>query len=383
MQFQPHRLVFLSFALALCAFYYRASRKTQKILYYCGFLLCAFSVFWNVESGFICLAVWGGFLIYLAFMRNGLDGKKAYLHSLKTGFLSLASVFLAFAVLFLISYVKTGEVLPLKNILQPYLFFYKYGYMMLKMKFDDPWLLLGVIYLLALSKTLLALLRGEAGQKDLFLFISTVLGVTLFPYYQGRSHILVFYGICFPAVFILALFAQDYLEDFFTSLKDKTDEGRFFLCFSAAKFVLIFFFAAFMTAKVTGNLFISDKLFRFRDRAVYPILSQNSEIAQLFPPFVPVTLFTYDNAVYYTLRGQKDDAPLTEEYFTFEDYTGVVNYLALASRPIVFEKKVFDSFRKIPQKLFDEIIGENWQSNGSTEHFVSFVPKKRPLPTPR
>ena len=73
------------------------------------------------------------------------------------------------------------------------------------------WTAVALIYLIGLLYSLKALFFS-AIEKNKIIFFLAVLGIGLFSYYEGRSHDLALIGPLFPAVLLLAIFADQLLN---------------------------------------------------------------------------------------------------------------------------------------------------------------------------
>jgi hypothetical protein len=87
--------------------------------------------------------------------------------------------------------------------------FYGSGYYMLPMKAAGTWLLVGLIYLAGLAYAAVAWAAGRDRVRAQSIFVLSILGIGLFTYYQGRSHVCVLTLAWWPCFPLLALFLDE------------------------------------------------------------------------------------------------------------------------------------------------------------------------------
>jgi len=87
--------------------------------------------------------------------------------------------------------------------------YYIYGNFMLPMPRFGLWVPVLVVYALGLLRSLVPLAEGEDRPRGGLYFLLSVLGLGLFTYYQGRSVLGNLAAASYPAIVLLALFADD------------------------------------------------------------------------------------------------------------------------------------------------------------------------------
>lgn len=182
-------------------------------------LMTAISMLWNLDTG---LAIWLAFGVYLFFRGLGtmssapfndpvgaLDSWKL-LDFIKAGTLHIVIPLVVCGLFFLMLYSKSNGSLNFGWAISYQAVFYKLGFMMIPLPdYAHPWMsvlgvyLLGLLY--AFRKWSVRLLCRRA---DIVGYAS-LLGIGLFVYYQGRSHILNLVTVCWPALVILTILADE------------------------------------------------------------------------------------------------------------------------------------------------------------------------------
>ena len=182
-------------------------------------LMTAIGMLWNLDTG---LAIWLAFGAYLFFRGlstmsgsplndpvGALDGWK-FLDYAKAGALHIVIPLVVCVLFFLMLYSKSNGSVIFGWAISYQAVFYKLGFMMIPLPdYVHPWMsvlgvyLLGLLY--AFRKWSVRLLCRRA---DIVGYAS-LLGIGLFVYYQGRSHILNLVTVCWPALVIMTILADE------------------------------------------------------------------------------------------------------------------------------------------------------------------------------
>ncbi|MFC4275102.1 hypothetical protein [Achromobacter aloeverae] len=197
-------------AISVVAFY-RYSRTLTDSSVVLFAVVAAVGALWNADSGSMII------LAFLAFLGFKLTG--AYLHRADTSALRVrlwkaaaihvltvvltAGLFIGFL------YFKAAGPLHLSWLYEYQITFYKLGFTMLPMPvLPTPWMAVMGVYLMGVIVGISAIVRGKASWRQDIIFYLSLLGVGLFLYYQGRSHILNLITVAWPAVLVGAMLAD-------------------------------------------------------------------------------------------------------------------------------------------------------------------------------
>ena len=199
-QYWPIRFVFPALSIAALYLYLKnRNLKTASVFT----ALSIGSVFWNFDSGIILLVASVIFitvdLLYQAYTKSRTANLLLILFTV-AGTLALALMLATNAVSF-----------SFDKIFQYQLTFYHAGYYMLPMPIRYPiWLFYVLIYISGLLSFLYVFLRRKITPKHQIIFFTALLGLGLFSYYQGRSHILnLVAASAWPSYFIICFFCND------------------------------------------------------------------------------------------------------------------------------------------------------------------------------
>ncbi|MEK7162133.1 MAG: hypothetical protein AAB729_05605, partial [Patescibacteria group bacterium] len=206
-QYWPIRFFPVSILILLASIFLKTAHR--NIFYYLSFAWCCFAILWNLETGVVMLIAWLALLLY----SDLLDLKKIAL--LKSIFWHAATLimFLAITTILVViyTYLRSGAY-PDLGLLAVYQKLFFSGFLLINMP-PPPhlWTAVALIYLIGLLYSLKALFFS-AIEKNKIIFFLAVLGIGLFSYYEGRSHDLALIGPLFPAVLLLAIFADQLLN---------------------------------------------------------------------------------------------------------------------------------------------------------------------------
>ncbi|MEW6087937.1 MAG: hypothetical protein AB1498_06485 [bacterium] len=231
-QFFPIRFLFPVFSIYFTYYYLKTSSKK---IYYMSFVAYSISILWNFDTGFVVYLTWLITLIYEGICSR--DVKKIIFHIANW----IIIFFLTIAFFTSYMYLRYGHLPMYKEFLLYQRMYYVFGFGMLPMPLIHPWNLVAIVYLVGLAISLINLLQGKNSLKVSMIFNLSILGVGVFSYYQGRSHDFNMTGICYPAIVLLAVFADALLE------KYKRDRNVFnFVALNYIIFFMIFFSMSFI-----------------------------------------------------------------------------------------------------------------------------------------
>lgn len=206
-QYHPIRFLFPCLGLYLFSRYIAGPSRT---LYYSSLLTASLSCFWNPDSGVAVLGSWLTLLAYREFSSvAALSALRATAIHGARALIMLFSTAAAYSSYSLIRYHALPEWKQL-NMNLPV--FYQYGGMMLPLPADHPWMLVIALFVFTLAVAAYLLLRRAACPRRQLQLVTAILGIGLFIYYQGRSHDNNLTMVIWPAVVLLALYADELLS---------------------------------------------------------------------------------------------------------------------------------------------------------------------------
>lgn len=199
-QYHPLRTIWPTSSLLILYCYFKRPGKTffAALAGAC----CAISLFWNLESG---IPILGAFAFLFAaesvfpkFDRSKLKFLLVFAATLLPG---LALLYFAFCRSF-------GALVPLQFFWSAHSLYLKTGLWALPMPKAGMWMFFAGIYVAALSWGIREMILNRQSYFSRACIFLAILGLGLFSYYQGRSHIWVLSGPVYPAVMLLFIFAD-------------------------------------------------------------------------------------------------------------------------------------------------------------------------------
>jgi hypothetical protein len=205
-QYWPLRLLTPAlFVAGALAFARRPSRARRWALWGLG----AFGALFNPDSGVVVLVAWLGTLVFLELTRGAPKGRVA--RCLAYGAEGVTAVLGAVFVFLVTVRAVFGEWPDVDLLGQSEVVYYGLGFMMLPLPVPGLWMLLVGTFLVGLALSAQRVWARAASERDVGVFVLSVLGVGLFSYYQGRSHDFVLPAPAWPAVGLWVLALDDAL----------------------------------------------------------------------------------------------------------------------------------------------------------------------------
>ncbi len=385
LQFLPHRVIFINTIIALgSAFLLQNSRKNTdtglNILKTLGFLFASIGIVWNFESGMIALLGWTLFLIYLELIKIR-KKTSSYKNILPLSLAPIICVIGVIGLIQIITYTKSGSFLNLEQCFFFQSLFYKNGFYMLRMPlFTHPWMLFVLVYAIGIIKALNTLFFSElisrkAELKGALYFLLSVIGIGIFVYYQGRSHIMVLNGVIFPAVILLALFCSEFYENW-RNEKNQVLERKS----ACTKFVLIYILATIFAVSALDELFVknlasqTNKLKANKGNTMKSIeLIKNNIPSDKEPDII-----TLDSGILYTMLGRKDNLKLNPmtDLVTKKQYEKLFEYLEKSSNPLIIDECLYFRLRSYENKKLQKLLKKkkyrlkNMSNNSFNDIFI-------------
>ena len=206
-QYNPVRLIFPTLMIYLAHKYLKSK---NQILYYLSFVIYSVAILWNLDTGIIVFLAWIILLIYEElFNKDYYTVVKNSLKHIMTGLLFIVGIVTIYAYY---TYIVYGNYPNFLNFFEYQKYFYIYGFYMLPMKLFEPWNLVILTYMIGLSYSVMALIKREGTVRVKMIFLLSILGIGLFSYFQGRSHINVLTVVWYPALILLVIFTEDILK---------------------------------------------------------------------------------------------------------------------------------------------------------------------------
>lgn len=193
LQYYPIRFICPAVALLLFARYcLRPSRARLAVL---G-VASGVAIFWNFDSGIPVLVSIGATLLVKPFLTRPLRWKCVLPALVFSSFAALT-----FGALLIALRIKAGGPLGIQEAIASQKLFYGSGFMMLPMpQAFHPWQIILVVYAAAAVAALSAWRRHIESHVYDVLFCAALMGLGLFTYYQGRSHIFCLMMVLWPAL---------------------------------------------------------------------------------------------------------------------------------------------------------------------------------------
>ena len=272
--FQYWPIRFLWPALAVLAFYLYSKRRTVGRGIVVS-IIGAIGSLWNADSGLAIEIAFAAFLVSKSiffYERRRYSSPQERSHLARLLALHLAIFVLVVGAMFAYLMAKSGHGLHLSWLFKYQRLFYGLGFMMMPTPLQPhPWMLFVATYLMGIMTAFaLWLRRPGAKRADLILFLS-FLGLGLFLYYQGRSHVLNLFNAGWPALILAVILADGVVR----SVRARRLQ-RVYLIVPAAVLAVILFscisfvagtgklwddaVSAFVTRNTPADLLVSDEL---------------------------------------------------------------------------------------------------------------------------
>ena len=202
-QYFPIRFLFPAVLVLLAALYF--DRPTRR-LYWGTTAFVACGVLWNLDTGLPTLITWIAALAFSDWLNGGWHaGLLAAVRHAAAEAAALAAVLGTYTAG---AFAASGQWPDFLRMIAFQDLFYRAGFCMLPMPWPGAWMVVVLVYLSGLAYAM----RGVDPVRAKQVFLLAVLGVGLFPYYQGRSHEVALFLVAWPAFLILSLFLDELLD---------------------------------------------------------------------------------------------------------------------------------------------------------------------------
>ena len=380
LQFMPHRIFFITLIILLASIYSLDIKPNyQKLIEIINAIILTIALIWNFESGIVATLSWYGFILYqeLINYKKSTSNYKTIIYKLLPIFLVL---FFALTIIETITFTKAGKFLSLTDLFLYQNLFYKTGFFMLPMPlFQQPWILIILIYLIGLMKSINNIFfEKEMDKKYAIYFILSLIGLGIFAYYQGRSHILILGSVSFPALILLCLFCNEFIENF---SQEKTD--KFIKSINITKLILIFAIISAVASSGFDMLFISP--FSKQLNQLKQQIKQNGP-AKKNIDFIKsntqeaenLDILTADSDILYLELNKKDMLPFapTSDWGAKSQYEKVFKYLKNSKNTLIIDDEIFKKIQENEKQNLQELLKtkkyklKNAMNNGLNTIFI-------------
>lgn len=353
-------------AIALLCYYMLITSKQKYWIAACG-SVAGCGLLWNVDSGIATAGAFGG-VLFAEFIFT--SGKKEAFRRIVLYVISLSvALFLTFALL----WIHNGNPPPVISLLKYLNIFYSGGYMMLPMPgMPAAWCFIAGIYVLGLTAGIHDFAAGKfniVSRMNLFL---SVLGIGLFAYYQGRSHIFNLPSVCWPAMMILFIFTDHLIR----LAKAKLIDGSFKILLFPALFLAICAFVSFPFDVIRLSSGISRTMNGIIEmQQINPMEADVRFILANAGNNKVVNILSDMQGVYYAetgLRAGIDNFSVVEQLLE-KDRVRTFTELQTAKSPL-FVSAFPDKKAKVPAWIYEHYKLEAVNHNGSLLYFVPASP---------
>lgn len=369
-QYNPIRLIFPCLLLYFGQSYLKnRNRFIAVLMSFCA----SASILWNVDSGVIVFVAWILMLVYDEISRNAQSGSrvKALFQIIFGNVLMLVGVFISYA---LVMRLRSGDWIDLYQLLKYQRIFYDGGFYMMHMPVFNAWNIVFGIYLFGFLYSIRSLIHGMQDRHYGEVFLTSIIGIGIFSYYQGRSHDYVILAVSYPAIILIAL-AFGRLD----ALSSKRPHQV--LVYGCSLFSLLLFNvlmlagvpAAFgaVTSRVTVvyNSYMNDDGNVPRVRVASDFISKNTNPGEVVL-ILPQPDFN-DGILYYLSKTVSPlPVPGGSERVLISDFKEISDFL-MQNKTV----KVFSSLNYRYAEI-NNILSENYRVIESNEHIKYFLPRQ-------
>lgn len=321
----PLRSIFPALLLLLSVWYYAGRSRG---LYIASFFLFSIGVLWNFETGAVALIVWVLFLAYIEYARYDVlkSVKRSFIHA-SMGIGALVVTVAAFS---LFIYFRNGSFPDFSKYFDYQRCFYMYGFFMLPMHLFHAWNLVILTYILGLSFAIRRLVQKHADRESALIFMLSVLGISLFSYYQGRSHDFNLTVVWYPALLIVVIFIDRLFDDVYLQAQHmRVDWGKVIVGLT----VFYFIFSAVINTVSSVNYMYEEIKHKVA------VLTHNGEtvvkrnvnfVKNNTKPGEQILLISYLSGIYhlYSKTACPLKIPGLTELFLWKDFSSIYDFLS-------------------------------------------------------
>ena len=209
-QYMPIRVIFPAASAWLAWLYLN---RPSRHLYAAATGFLAIGPLWNLDSGLPALAAWVAVLAYGELVATGRPPALKLARIAGHVGASAVAAGLAVVAYSVLAVARSGRLPDFAAFVAFQKIFYGAGFYMLPMPPVGGWWAVAAIDLAGLAYAARALVSRRVTPRSAIVFHLAILGIGLFPYYQGRSHVRVLSLVWWPGLVILAIFLDECLDD--------------------------------------------------------------------------------------------------------------------------------------------------------------------------
>ncbi len=251
-QYESIRLLFPALLLSFLYFFCKA--PSEKI-YYFGLAFFSLATMWNLDTGiptFLTLVLVLGY--------EKLKSKFKLKLALKHLAQSCGILALTWLTLILFLRIKYGQWPMLPWITYGQAATLDFAYAMLPIVKMGAWCSVLIIYAIGLALSINNFLTKQHSLQNSLMLAVTLLGVGLFTYFIGRSHISNIAHCGYPAVLLLIIFADKFCKNFVKKdLVYFPSQPRFDLLFLALPLLFIAYLSSVFLFEISSNKTLAEK----------------------------------------------------------------------------------------------------------------------------
>ena len=324
-------------ALSVLAFYAYTRQPTPGRAAVIS-LIGALGSLWNADSGVMIELAFATFLlskwVFLR-LRFRHSSERARLH-LILALLSQVAIFaITVGAMFAYLTMKADGVMRWSWLYEYQRVFYGLGFMMLPLPTaPHPWMAVLAVYLMGICSALASWRQHAFSRRaDLLMFVSC-LGIGLFVYYEGRSHVLNLISVCWPALLLSALLADHLLRLVRSGLVPGTNVAP-----AAAALSLILFCSIPFLGNLNRLWADSSAHYRARNEPVNPTVSDELRFIRTLAEWgQSCVILSKRQGIYYAETGLVSPivGPGYAELLTTRDKAALIEQLTRKQFPCVF-----------------------------------------------
>lgn len=335
-QYWPIR--FLWPALSVLAFHSYTRRNTIGRLLVVS-AIGAIGSIWNADSGLVIVIALAAFIVgklTFLFVKQRATSRRERRDLITALALHAAIFVLAVAAMTAYLMAKSGHALNWGWLFEYQRIFYGTGFMMMPIPTakPSPWMPIIAVYLVGMMYALSSWMKYPQARASDLMFYLSFLGVGLFVYYEGRSHILNLVTVCWPALMLAAILSDRVVRAYRAGLLP-----RYQLCLPTVTLALLLF-CCIPLLRYAPDL-AKESVVNFETRGVPVDAQVVDELAFIRAHSVrgeQCLILAYRQGLYYAETGLVSpvSGPGYSELITSRDRDLLINQLERLKAPCVF-----------------------------------------------
>jgi hypothetical protein len=209
--FQYWPLRFFWPAISVLAFF---AYTNHRSIHYAAIvsIIGAVGSLWNADSGLMIEVAFAAFLVgkwIILYLNDRRSSATARAHLVRALSLHIAIFAIVVSAMFVYMSAKADQPIHWSWLFEYQRLFYGLGFMMLPLPLrPHPWMPVLAVYLIGMMTAVASWARHPAAkQADLICYVA-FLGLGLFLYYEGRSHVLNLISVCWPSFLLAGILAD-------------------------------------------------------------------------------------------------------------------------------------------------------------------------------